>query len=474
MQVKFLLTSVLALSAITSCGIKKDDSNFEPRFTTPTLAETPILLDKYDTSCIRTFDISDNPIFSIQQFIAGTTQNNFYSFMGQLRNNYVETSNTNAPISKTTYGSKSNITVTIGYNSSTGGYTDRLSISDYSASHGEKLFVCPSATYPGDSVEGVGLNISYNISKTYKAVKAAAPTIKLEPIQVHVVPEHKQLYRLKGGDRNLEQIYFYQTDNAYYDPSAKAISFLPHSEEYQRSAGTTSFWEIPMVAAHEYGHHIFSTLISNKISSKHTFSKGCFKNDVTSMEVNKAQAGSDRDNKVDFALGAMNEGFADLISFYSLDNDERKLTKVNCFEKMREVGNINFGDRHTKLFTQDAFETMNSKEVISKSANKCSIPDYQEIHDVGALFAYGVNQLLSKATNSKKVKLKVLLKWAMILKNEHGNLKHLKAANYIFANMELIYSLALKENAIIPSSNHCSEMNTLFTGSHNISCKYLK
>jgi hypothetical protein len=473
MQMKALIPSVLALSFLAGCAPKKELKNFEPTFTTPTLAQKPILLDKYDQSCVRTFSKNDNPIFFIQQFIAGSSQQNVYSFVGQFRQNYVE-SLTNAPISKTTYGDESELTLTLGFNSATAEYSDVLSISDQKSKSGKRLFVCPSGTPPAESVEGAGLNISHIISKTYNAVRSADPTINLAPIKVHVAPAHKQLYRFTGGDRNLQQFYFYQTDNAYYDPRAKAISFLPQSEEYQKLSGTTPFWEIPMVAAHEYGHHIFASLISDKISIAHVFSQGCFKNDITSREVNKAAEGSGRDNKVDFALGAMNEGFADLISYYSLGNEERKLTGVDCFEQMREVGDINFGTNHNKIFTEDAVNTMNSTEVVEKASYSCSTPDYQEIHDVGALFAYGVNQLLSMTTNSKEIKLKVLLKWAKTLKNKHDDIKHLRAADYMFANMEMIYGLALSENSIVPTAAHCSNMNTLFTGQHNMTCRYLK
>jgi hypothetical protein len=59
----------------------------------------------------------------------------------------------------------------------------------------------------------------------------------------------------------------------------------------------TPYWQIPMVASHEYGHHIFQTLTLDNTSSEIKHSGACFQNHTTMKNsIYKVQGGL-RDNQ---------------------------------------------------------------------------------------------------------------------------------------------------------------------------------
>lgn len=175
------------------------------------------------------------------------------------------------------------------------------------------------------------------------------------------------------------------------------------------------------------------------------------------------------------AVGAMNEDFADLISFYSPGKDERVLNKVKCFEKNLEVDSPYFGAFISKDFTDNAIKIMDDNKV-HESDESCDTPNYQRIHEVEAMFAYQGNRLISMTTQDQKTKLKILMKWAMTLAEEYKkqDFKDAKASKIFFHALENLYKLALEEASLTVSSSSCKVMRFPFP-SQNVEglCIYL-
>lgn len=473
---KRLISSLFFVGLMTSCGNSPSENSQSITFTTTNTSMNPIRLEKQDSSCTGTFSIDDEALFSLNQFINGVEVMTEISFQNQIKGNYVESIDSSRPISETKYGQDISITAVLSYIPSKGGYdiTRERDLIDYEESGVlKRLNVCPSTErYKKFSYEGSGLNISNSITKTYKAIKVANNSLKLDPISINVAPIIYKDLSYVNGPNHATRKRGYDTDNAFYRPSDKSITFLPQSKEYQEKIDDIPFWSIPLVASHEYAHHVFQTLVIDNTTSTMKHTESCFQNHTTLKNLQFAATGSVRSNKIDFAMGSMNEGFADLIASYSLDETERGLKGVKCFTKNREIESADFASSTSKRFSSRALRSINDSNVRAADRD-CDTPDYQEIHDVGAMFAYGVDKLISKTTDEKSTKLKITLKWAEMFANEYKNLKRLEAGEVLFASLEMMYKIALDTTENTSSEQDCGVMNQIFTRFHGYECRYL-
>jgi hypothetical protein len=474
----------LMTAILSSCGVKdeKEDSFFKP-----TLSENPIWLTSQEENCTSVFAFDDSKSIVFPQFLEGDIFTQFVDFKEQLLGNYVMSPETNKVIATTSYGVKTARTILVrGFNRYTGDYSSLNLGEKKKVSEGEFLEICPGQdTFKRKTYEAAGLSISNSITKTYNKVKSIFPDLELAPLDLSVAPEHKTLIKYKGGTDHRSQELRYETDNAYYSPTEKRIVFLPQSEEHIKdSISDVAYWELPMVASHEYGHHLFQTLFKDKIFGKisdfpplpaHT---NCFE---TNVDYNKSgsvlssvsSATETRNNTASFATGSLNEGFADLVAFYSLDNKETSYKGVDCFAKNREVKSDSFMDGTSKDFGSKA-QRLIKKEEADRPDSKCETPNFQEIHNIGAMFAHQADKLLSKTLSTKREKLKVILNWAKSLANEHSGLKEMNAIDYLYHSIELVHLEALKEKSHAAEGS-CDVMDEVFTANKSsFTCKYLK
>jgi hypothetical protein len=287
---------------------------------------------------------------------------------------------------------------------------------------------------------------------------------------VEVAPIIRKDIKFRGGPNHKMHTDGYETDNAYYSSEDKQITFLPQSKRASLKESNTPYWQIPMVASHEYGHNIFQTLILDNASSELKHSGACFQNHTTMKNSIYKVLGELRDNTPNFAMGSMNEGFADLIAFYAIAKGERKLTAVECFAKNREVESPVFGSGQSKNFNKESLQLINTQKS-QKPDRDCTTPDYQEIHDVGALFAYGANYLISKSTDDKSKRLTIILIWAKKLATEYSELENLEAGEFLFASLELVLKATLQESSTAVFDK-CALMDELFVDGHDYRCKY--
>ena len=491
-----ILGLVLVGLISVSCGQGTSNNDDGPKLGPITYSENAILIEKQDPiicdGSLVSAQSRNSLEITIDQLIGDFTYARAFDFSkqvlffeseteGQIENVLV-LSPTLMPIKITKFGEYTSENKTIYYNKSLGSYdlrTEKSTSSPKIIKGRKDLNIClDTEAYNRNTYEAAGLNISYSITKTYEKLIEVDPNISLKAVTVNVVPYQEVVYTFRGGgDRNRKRQAFYETDNAYYHPTKLEIVFLPQGEE---NSSANPFWEVPMVASHEYGHHVFGSLAlrNDKSDLKNSFVR-CFETHQTHANKDLKQSVSTsverEDNGIVFAIRSMNEGFSDLISFYTLDNDERSLKGVDCFRKNREVDSMVFGDGTVKNFSGTILKSINSSFYDEKDSD-CNTPDFQAIHHIGAVFANVVDRLLISLDLSKDEKLKAILGFAKELgemKLTLASFDGAPAGDIIFYSTEIILKHALSLKNIKPSNEQCKLLDSYFDKFSSPRCKYL-
>lgn len=319
--------------------------------------------------------------------------------------------------------------------------------------------VCPEAgKYERETVESAALNVNYFISKTNRKIKELLPNIVIAPISVEITPLiKKSILIIEKG----EEVYKYEafdTDNAYYMPSMKSITFLPHSKESRKAGMKMNFWEVPMVSSHEYGHHIFHSIHPQQGEAQGM--KNCFGKMGLQADPSEPQA---RKVTQEDVLGALNEGFSDLVSFYTLDNQERGLKGVPCLQITRDVNSPIFANGAPKVFSasmlSDFFAT---KE--KAAAPSCLIPDFQSIHILGAIFANGVDRFLAVSTDTKDQRLSIVLNWLQEMKTKSVSMKSLSPQDFLRESFKLMMEVTVAKTDGKIDQRECDVAKVIYPG----------
>ena len=372
--------------------------------------DLPIFLETQTSSCtVPTFDPT-NMSLPLQLFLNGARTTEARDLVGLITGNLVQNENSKV-ISDTFAGQDIEYVV-----------SDTFKVNNNSA--GTKVLICPEETeYKANTVESAALNVTYFINKTYKKVSELLPTVQIDPVALKINPNIRETYVMPTANGAVTETY-YRTDNAYYQPSEKSITFLPHSKALRKTGFSMSFWEVPMVASHEYGHHIFQSIVFGTqtsattpalMSKKSGLMGGCFGDHETpSRKPKKNKIAQPRKVTLADVVGSYNEGFADLMSYYTLENNERGLSGVKCLEVSRDVNSATFFDGKPKNFSREAMASFFS--TVEETARGCEVTQYQGIHVIGSIFAYSANRFLNHLTDSKDDKLAVTLLWAQAIK----------------------------------------------------------
>lgn len=319
--------------------------------------------------------------------------------------------------------------------------------------------VCPDVTkYERGSAESVALNATYFISKTNRKISELLPGTVIPPISVEVAPMIKKKLQVIVKGEVVWEYEAYETDNAYYMPGANSITFLPHSEEFKKAGYNMNFWEVPMVASHEYGHHIFQTL--HPSSSEEAGMRNCFGHFGLQTEGEEEEK---REVSNEDVLGAFNEGFADLVSFYSLDNNERGLKGVPCLAISRDVGSKVFANGAPKVFTQAALDEFFSVKA-SEGPATCDVPNFQDIHIIGAIFATGVDRLLSVSTETKDQRLSIVLKWLKEMEAKAPVMKALSPQEFLKESLKLMVETTVASTDGVLNQPECDVLMEVYPG----------
>ncbi len=323
------------------------------------------------------------------------------------------------------------------------------------------ISICPDAgQYVKGTPESAALNATFYISKVNKKVSELLPAVNIPAITIEVTPMIKKALSVVIKGEVVWSFEAFETDNAYYMPGANSITFLPHSEEFRKAGMNFSFWEVPMVAAHEYGHHIFNTLHPDNAPST---LKNCFGHFGILQENTEKEAEEKRVVTNDDVLGGLNEGFADLISFYSLENNERGLKGVSCLQISRDVGSRVFADGKAKVFSAEAIVEFFS-EKSSPASESCDTTNFQDIHIIGAVFANGADRFLTLSTDTKDQRLAIVLNWLQEMKANSGKMSTLAPSEFLLESFKLFIEMTVAKTDSKMDQAECDLAKEIYPG----------
>lgn len=410
--------SIFVLSLIlTSCFSGSDDSPPEGKITELTFGDTPRLMTKAQEKCL---DDNEQRVFSaiFWDMPSLRTKNLTTAFETPFRGERTFRDSEKSIISETTQNQKEIITYI---------FNEDIELEETPQAtrrKGQLLDVCLNENIPKDSLENMTVTAAYAIEKAFTK---SAPIIKelfditVKPIKLHAqyLYERNIVIRFDNGDEEKQKEYV--TDNAAY--SDGEIFLYPQSEESITDGDIWEMplWQVPFVPAHEFGHHLFRTLIGKTgkyfPGSKLTDSDRLRIHRIHSHE-RFARETMDKMEDHEKIVRAFNEGFADLVAVYSLSKNESDLSTMECFRRNREVTSPNFGDFKTKkaidytAYYRFFYDTKSG----DKGRKSCNDPNTSTIHHIGAMHAYVFNQLLEAKFGAgleteQEAKLKTILTW---------------------------------------------------------------
>jgi hypothetical protein len=439
-----LLLSAFLIGLITSCGQNITAGPPSEYIYKTDLSLEPLMLKKQSSFC-REDAFSALRHFNLKLFLRGNYTSLTVDFMDLLDKNFLRSKNADVIIDSH-HGEHWKII--------DDGRGTRLSIVQGPSS----IEICTGERYESETVESAALSSAYYIRKAHHKIKEVAPYLYLSPITLKVGPRVEKTIRFKSP-RGLEEQTFIMTDNAFYQPATASITFLPHSQEARRAGFDVSFWEVPMVAAHEYGHHIFQQIFYRKAALPSLHGHLCFDGPSAHNILNFDS--TSRKVFIGDVLLALNEGFSDLISYYVLDNHERQLTGVRCLEDSRDVGRSFFKDGRFKYFSDEVMSSFFGT-TRSSGPKSCERTDFQDVHTIGAIFAHNADKFLETLTRSKTEKLSVLIDWLMILGQEHGQRSRLSPETYFREAILLFLRQAYKKFDKEFDHSICAEVNSIY------------
>jgi len=227
----------------------------------------------------------------------------------------------------------------------------------------------------------------------------------------------------------------YITDNAAWtysedDSNNKVYSmiFFPKSKELAAKNwfNGKGLWEIPFVAKHEFGHHVFSEYMKytpafdailswygnrEKFQSMGTLSSyGSIANSLL-----LARMGESSQREVMWV--AINEGFADLFAYLSMGGNDQ-LTDFACFSKNRQLSEAKFHDGRSKVMTRSVldefFTDSDSESIIGllglEEEDSCQSYSLADPHMIGAIIAHGILNILSDGDDIDELTIRTF-KW---------------------------------------------------------------
>jgi hypothetical protein len=441
---KRLLPLMFILSAV-SCG----KSGHKPQLVViPHFEENAVFLDKEVTDCAeKSFDDSGFE-FDLNLFLVGNIKSESRDFKGLVDGLYVRDVEGQS-IKRSLYGGRQFLLADIDDDGNILGI--REDRNRRVEPHAD-VSVCPDKRiYDTNSIEGATLNSSYFINEVHQKVRKAAPQILIKPIDLNIgtIVEVSAYKQLKNG---LHKLTMYVTDNAYYSPDTLSIDFLPQSKN-EKNAGQPNLWNVPMVPAHEYGHHIFNMITPQEGNST---VGGCFGENSKLRMRNGEILGVDISSGVtnESVENALNEGFADLIAYYSLRPDEYSLNGINHLAYNREVGFSYFIIYGKKEFSDSILNSFFSAGRRSDDYTNF----FQDGHILGAIFAHRADQFMNSLGLSRDARLETILRWAQDYANARASMRSLTPRGYLDRMLQLFIRANYQKPLRTIDSVQCKEI----------------
>ncbi len=287
---------------------------------------------------------------------------------------------------------------------------------------GGRLKICQTENIQQGSVEAASLQSLHTINQVHQMIQDDLKSLSLPAIDLMILPTFKtKVYgKTSPADyRNLEMHYFITNNAAYFGDT---IMIFPDSETYDKKEA--KLWESPFVLAHEYGHHVHQTIFLSKDNDKKNDLKNSFSwNPWQHRYEIKMNSDTDRPlqaSKNEAVLSAISEGLADLISFYSLEENLSSLKGLYCFSHNRDVSINNFKNGDLKIISPEILNLLSPSQSFAQEDDCENYINYSDPHTLGASIA-NIFQLLiqkiplPKENLSKKeialFRLNILITW---------------------------------------------------------------
>lgn len=332
--------------------------------------------------------------------------------------------------------------------------------------------------FPRESIEAVTLTSLAHLQQAnqfYLTIPSAKPSIR--DAALIVLPKIETNYVKRNDDGSNIQLKTMITDNAAFGELSQGqhvFIVFPKSEEFKQDEKwqDINLWEIPYVMSHEYAHQIFLTHYENYSADASAMANFKLGNSIlkqrNSPPWNNAPAGlqlTSGDSGRSLALGAINEGFADLIGFYATGDSTTTTKDLPCFERSRDIHTSEFFDGTPKVLLElYAKSFLGGLSVSSSEEYDCEKFDVSDSHQIGAIFAYAMNQIFESHLgdqSSPETKTELALTWLNNL-NKKRNIQSAPSGDRIFEITLLALAETVKISDKTLSQTHCDILNATF------------
>lgn len=436
------IVGLLFLFFLVGCGPQATPTAKEAIFPTE-YSNNPIILKLQNENCRSNSFSSSQTFFNLHLFLQGEEGTETHDFSPLLQGLFLRNG-------------------TVIANSFHG---ERIEIMEknraYLRSAPRIIKLCPEEDgYSPDTVESAALNTTYFINKSHLRFTTIVTDVAVTPITLNITPAIIESILTKDYKGETTKKSKYRTDNAFYMPRVKSITFLPHSVEMRLLGMKNSYWEVPFVASHEYGHHLFEMLYKDSQGLGPDM-MNCFghSNEKKPLSLNKSL--NQRKIKIEDVLNSYNEGFADLMAWYTLDPKERNVKGVKCLEVSRDVSSPRFYNGKPKVFSKEAVQSFFSN-YIDNPFRSCEEHSYQDTHVLGAIFAHNADSFLSELTNSDDEKLAAVVDWAKELKSERKKYLLASAETFLEETVKLFMDMSLERFGRVYDVEICSKINNVY------------
>lgn len=319
---------------------------------------------------------------------------------------------------------------------------------------GYEIALCrDSAVVPSDSLEGAAIHMKAAAESAYthyQTVKSnsSLPLPVLGPVDLNAVMKIKMVERKISKDGKATEKTVYRTDNASFSggetPTLVSYPLSETAKKYNIFGGTP-LWNVSGVFQHEFGHYIFGSIMqSGSADAFASYFDYVKKNPDLHLfhqpRADLAKTISRPDLRTpfegfiatqDFFLGSLNEGFADLWAYYTLEQ-KPEIFDILCFTKNRTVGSALFYNGQSKSWDTTTWDSIFSADLDEIDQRQyptplaaCSDPIFVDVHIVGAAMAHTADAVFTAAAKasgntsaitSSRLKAEMALTWLQKLK----------------------------------------------------------
>lgn len=290
---------------------------------------------------------------------------------------------------------------------------------------GRRVYLCRDAsTIPENTQEGAAISMKADADQAfalYETVRrkgtVALPLLK--KVYLNAAQKEKEIRRTVDKDEEANETTSYMTDNAVFmggfNPTLISYPQSEVSRQYKLLGGVP-LWTVDGVFQHEFGHFIFESVMNEdgiRFASYHDYVEKnprlhTFHTPTASLarltESQGLKAGfMEFMRSQDFFVGSLNEGFADMWSYYTMKQPST-MWDISCFAKNRSVASPVFYNGiskswddtlWTKTFAADFSPTPDDSS--RDPIESCSQPEFSDIHIIGAAMAHTVDAVFTAA-----------------------------------------------------------------------------